>query len=411
MKDKSVRKPMKPALAFILIMGIVSMFSDMTHEGARSIYGAYLSFMGASAATIGFVTGLGEFFGYSFRLVAGFFTDRFKNYWTMTFIGYAINMLAIPALALVTPNGWIVACALIVLERMGKAIRYPAKNTLVSFAATQIGEGKSFAIQEFLDQLGAFIGPVLLFAVMFFKKGSDQMSIYVASFALLGIPALLTLIALGAARYKFPQPEKMDVSTSPDGKLTIKRSFIIYMIAISMLALGFADFPLITMHISREQLVPSTDLPLLYAGAMIADAVAALFFGWLYDKKGIRVLMLSSAISATFTVFIFYLHSLPFALIGILFWGIGMGAQESILKAAVTTLVPRNSRSTGYGVFETAFGIFWFLGSWLMGALYDQSPIYLVLFSICAQVAAIPLFYFTWKQQNHEKLPTSHATT
>jgi len=216
---------------------------------------------------------------------------------------------------------------------------------------------------------------------------------------------------LGAARYKFPQPEKMDVSTSPDGKLTIKRSFIIYMIAISMLALGFADFPLITMHISREQLVPSTDLPLLYAGAMIADAVAALFFGWLYDKKGIRVLMLSSAISATFTVFIFYLHSLPFALIGILFWGIGMGAQESILKAAVTTLVPRNSRSTGYGVFETAFGIFWFLGSWLMGALYDQSPIYLVLFSICAQVAAIPLFYFTWKQQNHEKLPTSHATT
>ncbi len=404
MADKPKRSAMKPALAFILIMGIVSMFSDMTHEGARSIYGAYLNFLGVSAAAIGFVTGLGELFGYSFRLLAGLLTDRLKNYWTMTFIGYAINMLAIPALALVAPNGWIIACALIVLERMGKAIRYPAKNTLVSFAATQIGEGKSFAIQEFLDQMGAFLGPVILFAVMALKQGAGSRVMYAAAFAVLGIPALLTLASLGMARRKFPQPETMDVSARPDGKLVIRGSFFVYMAAISMLALGFADFPLITMHISREQLVPASSLPLLYSGAMAADAVAALFFGWLYDRKGIRVLMLSSALSAAFTFFIFSLNTLPFAMIGILLWGIGMGAQESILKAAVTTLVPRNSRSTGYGVFETAFGIFWFLGSWLMGALYDRAPVYLVLFSVCAQAAAIPLFYLTWRKQKKEEI-------
>jgi len=389
-------------MVFILIMGIVSLFSDMTHEGARSIYGAYLSFLGASAATIGFVTGLGELFGYSFRLLAGFFTDRFKNYWTMTFIGYAINMLAIPALALVTPNGWIVACALIVFERMGKAIRYPAKNTLVSFAATQVGEGKSFAIQEFLDQIGAFLGPVILFAVMYFKQGGDPFTIYVICFAVLGIPAALTLLTLSIAKRKFPQPQKMDVSTNHGGKLTIRRSFIIYMISISLLAFGFADFPLITMHIARENLVPSSSLPLLYAGAMIADAFAALLFGWLYDKKGIRVLMLSSAISAFFTVFIFFFSSLPTAIIGIIMWGIGMGAQESILKSAVTTLVPRDSRSSGFGIFETAFGICWFLGSWLMGSLYDQSPNWLVIFSVCTQLAAVPFFYVTWIYQKRE---------
>lgn len=389
-------------MVFILIMGIVSLFSDMTHEGARSIYGAYLSFLGASAATIGFVTGLGELFGYSFRLLAGFFTDRFKNYWTMTFIGYAINMLAIPALALVTPNGWIVACALIVFERMGKAIRYPAKNTLVSFAATQVGEGKSFAIQEFLDQIGAFLGPVILFAVMYFKQSGDPFTIYVICFAVLGIPAALTLLTLSIAKRKFPQPQKMDVSTNHGGKLTIRRSFIIYMISISLLAFGFADFPLITMHIARENLVPSSSLPLLYAGAMIADAFAALLFGWLYDKKGIRVLMLSSAISAFFTVFIFFFSSLPTAIIGIIMWGIGMGAQESILKSAVTTLVPRDSRSSGFGIFETAFGICWFLGSWLMGSLYDQSPNWLVIFSVCTQLAAVPFFYVTWIYQKRE---------
>lgn len=402
MANKTPGRSMKPAMLFILMMGIVSLFSDMTHEGARSIYGAYLSFLGASAATIGFVTGLGELFGYSFRLLAGFITDRLKNYWTMTFIGYAINMLAIPALALVSPNGWILACALIVFERMGKAIRYPAKNTLVSFAATQIGEGKSFAIQEFLDQLGAFLGPVILFVVMFFRQGGDQYTTYVVCFAALGLPAAFTLLSLFIARQKFPHPEKLDVSANHGGKLIMRKSFLIYMVAISFLAFGFADFPLITMHIARENLVATSSLPLLYAGAMIADAFAALLFGWLYDKKGIRVLMLSSALSAVFTIFIFLFESLPAAIIGIILWGIGMGAQESILKSAVTTLVPRDSRSSGFGVFETAFGICWFLGSWLMGSLYDKSPVWLVVFSVIMQLTAIPFIYLTWQRQQSE---------
>lgn len=406
MAEQNGRKPIRPALLFILIMGIVSLFSDMTHEGARSIYGAYLNFLGASATTIGFVSGLGELFGYSFRLAAGFITDRLKNYWTMTFIGYAFNMLAIPALALVSENGWILACALIVLERMGKAIRHPAKNTLVSFAATQVGEGKSFAIQEFLDQIGAFLGPVILFVVMTLKQG-ESLSAYALGFAVLGVPALLTLLSLAFARAKFPQPEKLDVSVHPEGRLLIRPSFIIFMVSIGLLAFGFADFPLITMHLARQQLVPSSVLPLIYAGAMLADAVAALFFGWLYDKKGIRVLMLSSLLSASFTIFIFMLNALPFAIIGVILWGIGMGAQESILKAAVTSLVPRNRRSTGFGVFETAFGICWFLGSWLMGALYDWAPVWLVIFSVATQLAAVPFFYLTWRRQQQEIQPNT----
>ncbi|HEY5465947.1 MAG TPA: MFS transporter [Clostridia bacterium] len=402
MLKKPNAKVLKPALVFVFLMGIVSMFSDMTHEGARSIMGAYLYLAGASAATIGFVTGLGELVGYSFRLVAGFLTDRKKNYWTMTLIGYAINMAAIPALALIPKNGWIFACALIVLERMGKAIRYPAKNTLVSFAATELGHGKSFAIQEFLDQLGAFLGPVILFVVLLLKKGSDTFSAYSLGFAILGIPAALTLVSLLFAKKKFPHPENFDKTISRGGKLRLQPSFIFYMVAISMLALGFADFPLITMHIARESLVPADTLPLLYAGAMLADAFAALLFGWLYDRFGIRVLMVSSVISSLFSIFIFAFHSLPAAILGIILWGVGMGAQESILKSAVSSLVSKDNRSTGFGVFETAFGIFWFLGSWLMGALYDAAPVWLVVFSVSAQLAAIPFFYMTWRRAKGE---------
>ncbi len=391
-------RPLTPALAFIFLMGIVSMFSDMTHEGAKSIYGVYLSLAGASAAAIGFATGFGEFVGYAFRLAAGYITDRKKNYWFMTILGYLFNMAAIPALALIPENGWIMACTLIVMERMGKAIRYPAKNTLVSFAAAQVGHGKSFAIQEFLDQLGAFLGPVILFITLYLSKnnGANSLADYALCFAILGIPALLTLVALLIARSQFPTPESFDVSPEKGSGKKLQTTFIIYMAAASLLALGFADFPLITLHVYRQQLVASEVLPLLYSGAMLADALAALFFGWLFDKWGIRVLMISTAISATFSVFIFSANALYGIMIGIIMWGIGMGAQESILKSVVSTIVPKVSRATGFGVFETAFGISWFLGSWLMGTLYDIAPLWLVVFSVTMQLLAIPMFYLTW---------------
>ncbi len=401
---KKAGKAMKPALAFIVLMGIVSLFSDMTHEGARSILGAYLYLAGASAATIGFATGLGELVGYTFRLAAGFWTDRKKNYWTMTLIGYAINMLAIPALALIPRNGWVFACVLIVLERMGKAIRYPAKNTMVSFAASQIGEGKSFAIQEFLDQLGAFLGPIILFVVVLLRKG-DTFSAYALGFAVLGVPAAATLVSLLLARRKFPHPEDFEKAKPAGGRMQPRRSFLFFMAAIGMLALGFADFPLITMHIARESLVPEDTLPLLYSGAMAADAFAALLFGWLYDRFGMRVLVVSSVLSSMFSLFIFQLHTLPMAVVGILLWGIGMGAQESILKSAVSSLVPKENRSTGFGVFETAFGICWFLGSWLMGALYDAAPVWLVVFSVTSQLASVPFFLLSWRSTVRDRSP------
>jgi hypothetical protein len=166
LKNNDNKINLKGPLAFIFLMGLVSLLSDMTHEGAKSILGAYLAFMGASAAAIGFISGFGEFLGYSLRLFTGFLADKTKKYWLITLIGYAIDLFAIPALALIPQNGWIYACILIIIQRTGKALKKPAKNTLVSFAASEVGQGKSFAILEFIDQIGAFSGPLILFFII-----------------------------------------------------------------------------------------------------------------------------------------------------------------------------------------------------------------------------------------------------
>ena len=334
----------------------------------------------------------------------GKLTDKTKQYWPMTIAGYVLDIIAVPALALVGEHGWVAACTLLVVQRMGKAIKKPAKDTIMSFAASQEGVGKSFGIQEVLDQIGAFIGPVLLYLVMLFKTDGSIFETYATCFAVLAVPGAITLVLLLFTKHKFPNPEHFEPEPTEYVPFKLKKEFILYIAGISLFAFGFIDYSIIIMHVSRTytgiasglaetgSLVNSGTLPLLYAGAMLVDAVAALFFGVMYDKKGVRALVWSTLVSAPFAILIFAFDSIPAVLIGIALWGIGMGAQESILKAAVTTMVPKASRATGYGIFECAFGAFWFLGSWLMGALYDVSIPAMIAVSVIAQLAAIPLY-------------------
>ena len=400
--DHSYKKQISGAMAFIVLMGIVSLFSDMTHEGARSILGEYLNLAGASAASIGFVSGFGELCGYSLRLVSGFIADKTKKYWTLVIVGYTLQVLAIPALALIPENGWIIACGLIIMERVGKAVKKPAKNTLVSFAASEVGTGKGFAFQEFLDQLGAFLGPVILFVIAAVKGTGSLFSTYRVCFAILGIPALITIALVVFSWIRYPNPEMFEKTKEEAKEFHLKKSFLYYMIAICLFAFGFADFTLITLHAAKMQAFPDSTLSLLYAAAMAVDAFAALFFGWLFDRVGLKALIVSTICSAFFSCFIFITASPVLIGIGIVLWGIGMGAQESIMKAAVSKIIPRSMRSTGFGIFETGFGIAWFLGSWILGTLYDLNPHSLVTVSVIAQLMAVVFYVICMKRQKKE---------
>lgn len=394
-------KKLSNSLIFIILFGIVSLFSDMTHEGASSLRGVYLSLLGASAGTIGFISGLGELVGYSLRYFFGKLTDKTHKYWLMTIFGYVLDILAVPALALVGSDGWIYACFLLVIQRMGKAIKKPAKDTIMSFAASQEGAGKSFAIQEMLDQIGAFLGPFFLYVVMLFKTDGTTFEIYSRCFAYLAIPGAITLILLLYTKKRFPNPEHFEPEPKEYIPFKMKDSFIFYIIGISLFSFGFIDYSLIIMHVSKNLnvltngvgLINMETIPLIYAGAMLVDAISALIFGIMYDRNGIKALVISTIISAPFSLFVFGFNNIYAVLLGITLWGVGMGAQESILKAAVTSVVPKSSRATGYGIFEMSFGVFWFLGSWLLGVLYDINISSLIIVSMMTQLLSIP-FYF-----------------
>lgn len=387
MKKEIVRD----SLIFIILIGIVSLLSDMTHEGAKSIYGQFLNIVGASPKVISFVGGLGEFLGSALIFVTSIIASKTKKYWTMTIIGYTINLFCIPMLALTTENGWIYAISLILLERVGKAIRKPAKNTLVSFCSKNLGEGKSFALLECLDQIGAFIGPLILTLVLYLKGTTNLFDSYKFCFLILIIPAILTLCILLFARVKYPTPETFEDDKEEDksNKLVISKSFKYYLVAISLVAFSFIDFPLITYHVASLNIINEKNLPMLYSLAMLVDSISALIFGFLFDKIGFKTLVLSTLLSMTFPLFIFNFNNSVLIIIGICLWGVGMGAQESILKSSVAKLSTKETRSKCFGLFEGVFGLSWFIGSSVLGLIYEASIIAFIIIPIILQICAM----------------------
>ena len=376
----------RTAFGFVVIIGIVNLFADMTYEGARSITGPFLGSLGASATIVGIVAGTGELLGYSLRSVAGYFADKTQRYWLIVFVGYAVNMLAVPALALA--GNWPLAAALIVAERTGRALRKPVVDAMISYAGKTIGRGWVFGLNEGLDQAGATVGPLIVALILYLKSG------YRVGFGALLVSAVLCLATLVVARAWYPRPRELEAEAEAADFAKahgFPRAYWIYVSAGALIAAGFTDFTLIAFHFQKGGLISETATPLFYAVAMGAGALTNLLFGRLFDKVGLPIVILAFFLGALFAPLVF-LGQFRLALVGMVLWGIGMGAQNSLLKALLTEVLAVAKRSTGFGLFYTAYGVAWFLGSAAMGFLYDKSLLILVVLSVGLQLSALPVF-------------------
>src|SRR5437588_5039334 len=363
----------------------------MTYEGARSVTGPFLGTLGASAAVIGFTAGLGELLGYTLRAISGFISDKTGKYWIVTIVGYIVNMLAVPALAF--SGNWPLAAGLMVAERTGRAIRKPSTEAMLSFACKQIGRGWVFGLNEALDQAGATVGPLVISLSLFEQRG------YRTACSYLLIPAILTIAIIFLAQYLFPTPHDLEVGEKIRAE-NFPRAYWLYMIAAACVAAGFADFALIAYHFQKSALVAADVVPIYYAVAMAMGALGGLVLGRMYDAVGVRMLLVGFFLSALSAPLLFF-GTAWVALGGMVLWGIGMGAQGSLLNAIVAELVPPAKRTTAFGFFDAGFGIAWFIGSWLMGILYDRSIIAVVIVSAGLQLISLPIFFLINKARNN----------
>ncbi len=371
------------AVRFVVLIGIVSLFADFAYEGARSITGPFLAVLGASGTVVGIVAGLGEFLGYGLRLFSGRLSEKTGKFWPITLFGYFLQMTAVPLLALA--GSWPAAVLLIVGERIGKAIRNPPRDVMLSHAAKEMGYGWGFGLHEALDQFGAVVGP-LVTAYVLSSRGR-----YDLAFAVLLIPASITLILIVAARLIYPRPEDLESHTPEIHTSGLPHVYWIYFAGACLVGAGFADFALAAYRFQQSGTVPKVWIPIFYAIAMGVSGLGSLIFGRLFDRLGIKVLIPLTLISTVATPLLF-LGGFRLALLGVGIWGLGMGVHESIIPAAVSTMVPPQRRPSAYGTFTAGYGVSWFIGSAIIGALYDVSMPALIAFSVAAELASIPLF-------------------
>lgn len=376
----------KTAFQLIILFGIVSLLGDVTYEGGRSISGPYLATLGASAAMVGLITGAGEFLGYGLRLVSGYLADRTKAYWVLTFIGYAL-IGAIPLLAFA--GNWQLAALLLILERIGKAIRSPARDTIISYAGKNVGRGWAFAIHEAMDQVGAVLGPLILSFALIASKG------YQLGFNLLWIPVVLSLVVLIMANRKAPVPERLEAKIEA-GKQTIKaglgRVFWLYGIFVLLAGTGFASFQLIAYHVKTQAIISDAQIPVLYAVAMGVDAIVALIVGKAYDKWGLMVLIAIPVLTLPIP-FLGFSHTYWLIILAIILWGAVMGIHETVMRAAIADLTHIEKRGSAYGIFNTFYGLSFFLGGSAMGLLYEVSVTYIIVLAVVMELAAIPALF------------------
>src|SRR5437870_9187288 len=368
------------AVRFIVSLGVVSLFADMTYEGAHSIIGPYLKEMGATATQVGIVAGLGEMLAASLRYFSGKFADRTRAYWTLTFIGYGVNLLVVPAMAFA--GNWQMAALLVVCERTGKAIRGPARDVLLSEVTGVVGHGWGFGLHAAFDQTGAMAGPLLMAAAV------SQTNHFGPAFLRLAIPALLAIGALLGAKSAYPAR-----GAPPVAKISgpLPPVFWRYVAAAGVLACGFVDFPLLSFHWEQNGIVAKAAIPLVYSGAMAVNGITAVVFGRLFDRFGVAALSFGILIS---------LLALPFGFLGgfagavasAACWATGLGAQDASLRGGIAQVVSMNKRGSAFGVFNGVYGVAWFAGSVAMGILYDFSIPALIVFRFAMQLLAAGMF-------------------
>lgn len=381
------------AFQFILLMGVVSLFGDITYEGARSITGPYLAILGASAGIVGIVAGIGEFCGYALRLLSGYVADRTRAYWPLTILGYGM-MLSIPLLALT--DYWQIAAVLVILERMGKAIRSPARDAILSHATKQVGRGWGFGIHEAMDQIGAIGGPLIFAAAVMLKGG------YRSGFTVLWIPALLSLAVLLVARRKVPEPEKLEAAVTEEKHAEsssngLPKVFWLYTLFILLSVCGFAHFQIISYHLKVKAIISDAQIPVFYAIAMAVDGVVALIIGKAYDKTGLKTILTIPVLTLPIPFFAFS-QSYGAVLIGVVLWGAVMGIHETIMRAAIADLIPIERRGSAYGIFNTVYGLSWLIGATLMGFMYEFRPQLIIAFVVAMELISIPVFFLVKKE-------------
>jgi len=374
------KKEISPNLMLITLIGIVSFFADMTYESARSMIPQYFTYiLGGSVFALGIVIGIGDFLGYSFRSVSGKISDRTRNYWGMMFLGYTINLFAVPLLALA--NNYIIASILIIMERMGRATRIPPRDYVISTVASENKIGYSFALQNLLDQAGAVIGPLIISIILFYKYG------YRDAFLFLGVPAILSILFLYIS-YRYSKKEINFEYRRKIEKGIKKKHLIYYFVGIGLSAAGI--FSISFILVLAQGFLQQYEVILIFTLAMVGEGIFGFIFGIAYDKIGKEIIIIGPILAILIILMVNFHNILIYMFLGLLF-GSFTGVNDTVTRSVVANYIEETNRGSVFGTLNTSYGYGLLVSSIFIGYFFNRISI-VIVYVIILQITSI-LYY------------------
>ncbi len=390
----------KRQLIVFLLLGFVSLTADIVYEGARSVSGSYLETVEAPAIAAAIV-GAGDLIGYGMRFISGVIASSIGSssiYWGLTLTGYLLTC-TLPLLAFT--NWWVAVVAIYLIERIGKGLRAPTRDVILSEVVGGIGLGKGFGIHEVLDQLGAISGPLIVALALSYGG-------YSLAYIILIIPAIISISLVVTAWNLYPSLK----AVSRKQGLTFKgldRRFWFYTLSMAALSLGYIHWAIASYFLKHWGVLTDVEIALNYMIAMATDAIMAFPIGFLYDVIKLRSLYIAPLLCMSIPITLFLStanRALPYALSAI--WGIIMGIYETNMRAAIADIVDEKQRALAYGTFGLVYGVSWTIGGFIITMLINYGMYITTMYIIAVEIASIILLYLVepspWIKKNLIKL-------
>jgi len=385
----------KRMIIVFLLLGFISLFADITYEGARSVLGAYLEYLEASIFIAGVIS-IGDLLNYFMRGISGFiagYTRSSRVYWCLVLLGYSINLFAVPLLAFV--GKWELAFILVLIERMGKGLRSPVRDVILAEVTEGIGRGMGFGLHELMDQIGAILGPGFVAWSLYINGGDFRIA-----FKYLFIPASIAILLVIVAMSIYPRIHSVEII--PKNALRFRgfnKRYYLYIASMMFLSMGFIHWHVVSYYIEQLGIISKYLIASLYLVAMASDAITALPVGFLYDKIKLKILLITPLLPVLI-ILLFTSISIQTLFIMSIAWGILLGIYETVMRASIADLVEPGSRAYAYGLYGLVFGSSWTIGNVLIGILLNNKwKNYLIIYVIVVEIISFIILLKIVKEQ------------
>ncbi|KPJ60926.1 MAG: hypothetical protein AMJ46_04335 [Latescibacteria bacterium DG_63] len=343
-------------------LGFVSLFTDLSSQMIYPLIPAFLEGLGATKLLIGLIEGVAEGTASLVRMIAGALSDRLGKRKSFVFVGYSLSTVVRPFLFFA--NHWLVVFAVRFLDRVGKGIRTPARDALISDSVDPSRKGYGFGFHRGMDRLGAAFGPLLALLVLYLSDGNLRLV-----FLLSAVPAAVAVSVIGKVREIAPVREA--AGRLREKRRILGRPFVLFVLVIVIFTLGNSSNAFLILK-AREVGLSVAGIPLIWLTYNLVCSISSPLLGRFSDRVGRRpVILLSFLVYSAIYAGLGFSSTVPAVWLLFACYGLYYGLSEGIFRAYIADLVESDKRATAYGLFNTAVGITLVPASLIFGALWD----------------------------------------